>query len=298
MSTIDFNQLKLLAIFSTVVETGSFAAAARKLHTSRSRVSEQVALLEQQLNSRLLQRSTRQLTLTTEGQLVYEQARQLPQTLDSVHASLTPSEPSGRVKLTLNHDIAHRFVLPKLAEFQQHYPKVHLDLILDDNKLDLIQQQIDLAIRIGLPKDDSVIARLLHQEPMAIFASPGYLQNTHTPKTLEQLADLHWLLLTQASQDPAMGLRQDSQYIQLRPKSYSSCNSPLMLQQMVLAGLGVGMMLPTTVKQEIQQGKLIQLMPGIETEALLFSLVYPSRRQLPKRTRVVIDYLLQAKLFE
>jgi len=295
---MSFNQLKLLAIFATVVEAGSFAAAARKLNTSRSRVSEQVALLEQQLNSRLLQRSTRQLKLSAEGQLIYEHAKQLPQTLDSVHASLTPEEPRGRVCITLNHDIAHRFVLPKLATFQQQYPQVQLDLILDDHKLDLIEQQIDLAIRIGLPKDDSVIARLLHQEPMAVFASPDYLAQNGCPETLEQLAVMHWLLLSQATQDAAMGLRQHGQFIALKHSNYTRCNSPLMLQQMVLSGLGVGLMLPTTVKQEIQQGKLIRLFPGVETEALLFSLVYPSRRQLPQRTRVVIDYLLQAKLFE
>lgn len=297
MSTIEFSHLRLLAIFACVVECGSFAAAARKLGSSRSRISEQVAQLEQDLGVRLLQRSTRQLNITSEGQQVYQQARQLPGILNQVEAIATPQQPAGRVALTMNHDIGHKYVLPVLADLRQRFPQIELELILDDSRRDLIGEQIDLAIRIGLPKDDSVVARVMHEEQFALFASPHYLNRHGVPKTLQQLQQCHWIVLTQTSVDNIQRLRQHGKHIELKPDSQYRCNSPLMMQQMVCEGLGVGALLPTTVRQEIARGELIQLMPSVASDTMIFSLVYPSRHQLPQRTRAVIDYLLAADMF-
>jgi len=297
LSTINFSHLRLLAIFATVIETGSFAATARRLHSSRSRISEQVAQLEEILGIRLLQRSTRQLNITPEGQQVYEQARQLSGILQNVDAATISEVPQGRVAITMNHDIAHKYVLPVLAQFQQRYPQVQLDLILSDDKLDLISEQIDLGIRVGIPKDDSLIARLMHEEYFAIFANPKYLQQFGVPKTVKELEKYHWISLTQTSRNDVQQFRQKNKTIEIRPHSFYRCNSPLMVQQMIINGLGIGALLPTTVSAEIERGALIQLMPSLSSEALVFSLVYPSRHQVPLRTRVLIDYLLEAKIF-
>ena len=300
MSDINYSHLKLLAIFSTVVETGSFASAARKLNSSRSRISEQVALLEKDLGVRLLQRSTRQLTITTEGQQVYEQARQLPNILQGIEAIATPEAPSGRVAITMNHDIAHKYVLPVLSQFQALYPQVQLDLILDDSRVDLIAEQIDLAIRIGIPKDDSLIARIMHEERFILCASPHYLDSVGTPKNKTDLEKLRWITLWQGNKE-----QRDVQYLQKQGKSYEiklnnfyRCNSPHMVQQMTLQGLGISALLPSTVQDALDKGDLKHVMPSISSEAMVFSLVYPSRRQVPQRTRVLIDYLLAANMFE
>ena len=298
MSTVEFSHLRLLAVFATVVESGSFAGAARKLKSSRSRISEQVSALEFDLGIRLLQRSTRQLKVTSEGQRVYEQARQLPGILMAVEAIVVPTVPSGRVAITMNHDIAHKYLLPVLDGFQQTYPEVLLDLVLDDAKLDLIGEQIDLGIRIGFPKDDSLIARVMHEERFALFANPCYLEKFGTPKTLRDLEEHRWIALMQGASSEIEHLRQYNRALVIRPKDSYRCNSPLMVQQMVVQGLGVGILLPTTVKREIERGELVPLMPSITSEPLVFSLIYPSRRQVPLRTRVVIDYLLAANIFE
>lgn len=297
MSTIDFSHLRLLAVFATVVEVESFAAAARRLHSSRSRISEQVAQLESTLGVRLLQRSTRQLRITREGQQVYEKARQLPDILQGVEAITMPSTPNGRVVITMNHDIAHKYVLPVLDDFRQQYPQVQLDLVLNDEKLDLIGEQIDLGIRIGIPRDDSLIARVMHEERFAIFASPSYLLQSGQPKTVRELEKHRWISLTQTSHDDVQRLSQKGKMVEIRPRDFYRCNSPLMLQQMVVEGLGIGALLPTTVCAEIERGELVQLMPSLSSEPVVFSLVYPSRRQVPLRTRVLIDYLLEAQIF-
>jgi len=197
LSTIDFSHLRLIAIFATVVETGSFAAAARKLLSSRSRISEQVAKLEIDLGVRLLQRSTRQLKMTGEAEQVYAQARQLPEVLRAIESISMPAIPNGRVSVTMNHDIGHKYFLPLMSAFQQAHPQVHLDLVLDDARLDLINEQIDLAIRIGIPKDEALIARPMHEERLAIFASPDYLNEHGTPKTIKELSNHCWILLNQ-----------------------------------------------------------------------------------------------------
>ena len=128
MSTVDLNRLKLLAVFAEVVSCGSFAAAARKLRSSRSRVSEQVAQLENSLGVRLLNRTTRQLSMTMEGREVFARASDLPVILADVEVASSQEVARGRVALTVNHDIAIARLLPVLESFQQRYPRVQLDL--------------------------------------------------------------------------------------------------------------------------------------------------------------------------
>ena len=192
-----YQQLKLLAIFATVVEQKSFAAAARTLSSSRSRVSEQVAKLEQLLQVRLLQRTTRKLSLTNEGEQVYKHALRLDSVLKDVEIAVNSKTPSGRVTLTVNHDIAHKFILPKLSLFKQSYPQIDLDLMLEDQAQDLVMEHIDLAIRIGTPKDSSLIARTLFTDSFALFASPEFLEQHYIPETLQELENLPWLVLHQ-----------------------------------------------------------------------------------------------------
>ncbi len=161
MYATDLLQLKRLAIFATVVEQGSFAKAAELLQMSRSSVSEQVALLEEALKVRLLQRTTRQLTLTTDGQAVYPQAAQLNQALRQVNELVTQEQPQGRIRITTTADLALDWLNPKLQAFRALYPQIYVDLVLTDHELDLIAGQLDLALRIGYLKDDSLVVRPL-----------------------------------------------------------------------------------------------------------------------------------------
>lgn len=297
MSTINVSHLRHLAVFAQVVDSGSFAAAARALSSSRSRVSEQVSQLEQALQVRLLQRSTRQLELTTEGELVYAQAEALPDILQRVEAVVCSPEPRGRVALTLNHDIAHKHVLPLLGVFNQRYPHVKIDLVLDDDKIDLIHEKIDLAIRVGIPRDDSLIARVMYEECFSIYASPEYLEKNGHPKTVRELSAHHWITLSQIHSNGLHRFWQKGKAIEVQPQNYSLCNSPLLLQQMVIRGLGIGVMFEATVRPELERGELIHLLPTVASEPAVFYLLYPSRRQLPLRTRVVVDFLMESNIF-
>ncbi|MFC3030938.1 LysR family transcriptional regulator [Pseudoalteromonas fenneropenaei] len=297
MITINANSLKLLAIFAKVVETGSFAAAAQQLGSSRSRISEQVSLLEHQLNVRLLQRSTRQLRLTQEGQTVFDKAQQLELILNDINHSLAEPEPSGKVRITMTHDVAHRFLLPLLPELSQRFRQVTLDLVIDDNPLDLIEQQLDLGIRVGFPKDAALVARPLHQDSFALFASPAFLGRYGEPFDIKSLESLPWVCLRQQSATGLQSYYQGAQQVTVQPQHFHLCDSPLLLQHMAIAGLGVASLFPSTVAKEIRSGQLRRIMPSLASEPLVFSLVYPSRKHVAKRTRAVIDFLLNHAIF-
>lgn len=297
MSTTGINQLRLLAIFAKVVETGSFAATARKLNTSRSRVSEQVASLESTLNIRLIQRSTRLLSITDEGKLVYEQAKKLAVILADIESDLYSPKPEGRVSITMPHHIAHLFISGVLKDFQQTYPDIELDLILDDHRLNLISDNVDLAIRVGVPKDESIIARVMHEEQVGLFASPDYLAEFGEISTVEDLQQCHWVLLGQSKKNSIQHMYYKSKVVDIVPEHFYFCNSPFMIKTMLMKGLGIGKLLPNIALKEIESGELIPVMPSLTGQTVAFSLIYPSRRHIPLRIKTTIDYLLAKKIF-
>lgn len=297
MSTINYSHLKALAVFASVVECGSFAEAARRLGSSRSRVSEQVAGLEASLDVRLLQRTTRQLMLTDEGNAVFPHAKKCHEILHGIDEELRQTAPKGRVSITVTNDIAHKFLLPLLPEFKRRYPEIDLHIVSSDDKLDLIAQNIDVGIRIGLPRDDSLVGRVLYQEQFALYASPDYLKKYGEPKTIAELNNHTWILLSQLNSRIMHYLMLDNTPIDVTPKHYELCNSPHLVQEMVKAGLGISTLLPSTVQKEVASNELIRIFPSLGSETLLFTLVYPSRKHVPSRTRALIDYLVETCRF-
>ncbi|WP_271274431.1 LysR family transcriptional regulator [Aliamphritea hakodatensis] len=293
MSIENIRQLRALAIFALVVESGSFAAAAKKLATSRSRTSETVASLEKELGIRLLNRSTRKLTLTSEGRSVYHHASQLQQVLDSVEADTNQHTMAGRISITCTHDIGVKKLADHLAAFEQLYPDISVELQLSDEPVDLIAGEIDLAIRVGIPKDSSLVGRSLFQEPMGIYASPSFLERHGMPESPESLSAHRWVLLTQYSGRKTVELECGDQRLKVTPEFVHLCNAPLMMQKMISCGMGLGILLPSTVTAEIQKGELVPVLPGWHGGVLTFSLMYPSRKHLPLRTRSLVDYLIE-----
>ena len=175
---------------------------------------------------------------------------------------------------------------------------LQLELHQDDSPQDLIAKNIELPIRIGFPRDSNLIARVLHEESFQIFASPEFLATFGTPDNQQSLEAFLRVLLSQTSSSGIVRLKHEEQHISLRPKHTYLVNSPFLLQKMVSSGVGLGVLLPETVKSEIETGQLIRLMPQMHSETLLFSLVYPSRKQLRLRTLTVIAFLPESKLFK
>ncbi len=297
MRTIGIDRLKHLAIFATVYELGSFAACARALNTSRSRISEQINQLEEDLNLRLLHRSTRHLSLTSEGTAIYEYARQLNVTLNHIQEIAGQEKPQGRVSITTTNDIAISQLLPALKSFKTAYPDIDVDVISSDEKLDLISEGIDLALRVSYPKDNRLTGKILHEESFGIFASTRYLEEHAPPQSIEELARHQWIILKLPELSNLQTLFQNDKTYMVRPKLYHACNSPLMMQKMIMADMGIGILLPSTMKEEIETGKIVRIMEDYRGNHLVYALVYPSKHHLPLRTRCLIDHLVKGNLF-
>ena len=286
------NDLKRLAIFSHIVEQGSLTAAARHLRMGRSAVSEQLTALEASLGIRLLNRSTRNITPTVEGQAIYQQARRINDVLISVTELTEKEEPKGRVCVTATYDFAERWLIPTLPALLEHYPDIRLDLRLSDTPVDLITSGVDLAFRIGRPRDENLIARPIARENPIAIASQRYINKRGIPSQPDELSSHTWVLLEHLNQNNKVTLTGPEGTYEFSPEDYHFADSPIAARVMIECGLGIGLHLPNMVQAQLHNGELVKILPEYHEEMLTYSLVYPSRKHLPMRTRCVIDFFL------
>lgn len=290
----DLTQLKRLVIFAHVVEYGSFARCAGFLKMNRSGVSEQVAQLEKYLGVRLLHRTTRKLTLTTEGERVYRYAKRMKGDYLALIDDLNAERIAGRIRLSAAHKFAIQWLNPHLKRFTDQYPAVEIDVITADKPLDLVENNIDLAIRIGQLRDSSMVARPLFKEPLVLLATPELIQKHGKPQSVESLVNYPWILLSRLSPDNTITLFKDEKIKTIAPKKYHLCNSPLVGISQIACGMGIGLVLPGRVEDELQSGQLVRILPDWQSYELTYSIVYSSRKQMPKRVRLLLDFLLMA----
>lgn len=290
--TNDLTQLKRLVIFAHVVEQGSFVRCANLLTMNRSGVSEQIAQLESYLGVRLLHRTTRKLMLTTEGERVYRYAKSIRDDYQALIDDLHTERIAGRIRLTAVHKFAVQWLNPRLKTFTDQYPEITIDVMTADSPLDLVENNIDLAIRIGQLHDSSMVARPLFKEPLILLATPELIQQYGEPKNIDSLIDYPWILLSELSPDYTITLFRDDEIEHLVPKKYHLCNSPLVGISQIQCGMGVGLVLPSRVAGELRSGELVRLLPDWQSYELTYSIVYSSRKQMPKRVRLLLEFLL------
>ncbi|MGF1761624.1 LysR family transcriptional regulator [Photobacterium sagamiensis] len=288
----DLSQLKRLAIFSAVVEQGSFAQAARVLGMSPSSISEQIALLEKGLGMRLIQRTTRNLNLTADGEKIYPEANIIATSLTNISTFAADDQLRGTVRISVSHDIALDWLNPRLESFSKLYPEISFDLRLSDLVVDLISDQIDFAIRVSPTLNESLIARSVFKENLSVFTSTKYIKDKGLPQNSEDLKNASWVLLPQLEGGKKVTLSTSGKQFSFAPKHYHICDSPHVLIDMVKRGMGLTLLLPKLTEYEMRSGNLRLIMPTFSGASFTFSLVYHSRKQLSLRVRILIDFLL------
>ncbi|MCG8520428.1 MAG: LysR substrate-binding domain-containing protein [Pseudomonadales bacterium] len=259
-------QLPNLYLFQQVAKYGSFQAAAEHMALSRSAVSKKVAQLERHLNQRLLQRSTRKLRLTEHGEALLKATASLDQLLhDTATLKAQQQQPNGTVTISCSTLIAQNYLMPLLPELRQRFPEVTLALNLEDRVVDLIEQGVDIAVRVGHLPDSSLVARRIGTKTWGCFASPDYLQRHGKPDTPAQLQE-HACLVFQHRQ-----LTMDHWQFQVP----GNPNNPIQSTQVspalatddgralvVMATLGLGIIRvdPLLIQPELTQGKLLPVL--------------------------------------
>lgn len=290
---------RAMAIFVQVVDHGSFSAAAKKLGITKSAVSQQINLLEEALGTRLLHRTTRQLNLTEAGEMYIEGCRQMIDAADGANQLIGQysKEPSGTLKISCSHDFAADHLVPLLGPFMETYPKLSLEIDGSDEVINLVEERVDLAIRIGRMTESGWVARKIGEAEEIIVASPSYIERHGIPEKPSDLANHYWVAFTRRTQPYQLLLKGPTgtqQKVRLYGRAHS--NSAPSMREMVKAGMGIGQILKLMVKQELESGQLVQILPEYRSEAAVIYAVYPQRAFLPLKVRAVIDYLVENKV--
>jgi len=289
---------RFLAIraFARVVEFGSFARAAERLAVSTSAVSRQVAELEAHLEARLLNRTTRRLSLTEAGQAFYERSVQLLADLDEAESSVRAATvlPRGTLRLTCGVTFGVRCLAPELAEFGARYPQLLLDLDLSDRAVDLVEEGFDLAIRIGEIGQQGFVSRRLGWSQLVCCASPAYLAHHGMPAVPEELTRHECLTYTHVPVPNTWNFdARDGARHAVKITARHRANNGQMLASLALAGVGIVFEPDFIVAPEVRAGRLVRLLPEFEPVRGPIAAVYPSRRHLSAKVRTFVDFLAE-----
>ena len=284
-------QLTETLAFVTVVEAGSFTEAARRLEIPKSTVSKQVSRLESRFGARLLQRSTRKLSLTDTGRAYFERCQPaLTELRDAERvAQDVAGVPRGRLKVSAPYDFGRERLAPLVAGFHERYPEVELEFVLSQHRIDMLTERIDVALRGGSLPDSSFVSRKLIDGDLLLVASPEYLDRRGRPKTLADLEGHDTVSLPM----PPGGFRMlgPNGEEPLPMKPWLVVNEWMFLRRAQLDGLGIGPNIILWVHDDLAQGRLERVLPEYgESRGGLYA-VYPSRHHLSPKVRVFVDFV-------
>lgn len=298
MSQNVHSQLQGISAFVYSVEAGSFTAAAARLGVSKSATGKSVARLEERLGVRLLQRTTRSLSLTTEGEAYYQSCLKVLEELDTAEALLASRKRvvSGKLRINLPVSFGRMCVMPVLMRVVACHPELDLDISFTDRRVDLVEEGIDLVVRLGDPGNQAnLVGRRIGTQRSVICASPAYLERRGLPATVEDLGDHDCLAFSRDGRPlPWVVIGPDGkpELLVIRPRHTVSHGEAL--RDAALAGLGVACLSTWLVSEDIRLGCLRVLPISAPLEDATVSALWPGSRDLSPKLRVVVDALIEA----
>ena len=286
------DKLNAINLFCRVIETQSFTQAAQQEQMSLAMASKLVAQLEEHLNVRLLQRTTRKITPTEAGLLFYQRCIPILNELKEAEECVTNTSSSLQGKLTMSvpMDFGSRFIAPYLARFMESYPNLQLHLEFNDRRVDVVAEGYDLVLRIGKLEDSSIVAKRIAKAHHVMVASPRYLEKYGIPTTALELQAHKCLIYETQSQ---WIFNENGHEVKFKPQGCVYSNNGYALVQMAKAGQGVIMIPKFLVKDELASGELVPILCHLENSALDISLLYPHRRYLSPKVKVAISFFEQ-----
>lgn len=288
---MDLNEL---VIFVRVVQAGSLRAAAAQLGMPKSTVSRKLMALEERLDARLLQRTTRKLGLTDAGRIYYDHGLRIVADLENADQAVRSQQETPRGLLRVTAPLNLAFIGPVIRDYLERHPQVRLELSANARVVDLIEEGFDLGLRIGPLEDSSLIARPLGTARWLLAAAPAYLARRRHPQTVEELQQHDCLLF---GSQPVLVLTRAglSRKLTLTPRLLVTDMD--VLQNATLGGLGIAALPEQVCAQALQTGQLEQVLPGWCPPSTPVHVVYPSRRHLSPTARSFIDHLARAAVF-
>ncbi len=285
--------------FIKTVDTGSFTRAAQQLDISPAAVSKNVARLEDHLATRLLNRTTRSLSMTEDGQLFYDRCRDAVRDLESADQALLEhrSTPMGLLRVSCVAAVGRTVILPLLPAFLAKYPQIQIELLFEDRFVNLVVDRFDVALRGGRLPDSGMVARKLFSFSVSLYAAHSYLKRFGEPKTVEDLVHHNCLQFRILNNNTLLEWELESSEKETRvinTKGNLILNDPGAVVSMCAAGVGVALLADFLVANDKECAQLKRLLPEYAQPPLHIYACYPSRKHAPLKTRVFVDYLAAA----
>ncbi|WPG41159.1 LysR family transcriptional regulator [Variovorax sp. EBFNA2] len=286
-----------MRLFTRIVELGSFTQAAATLDIPRATATHAIKELETRLQVRLLERTTRQVRTTVDGQAFYERCRHLLRDLEDAESSLAQLSvnPRGRLRIDIHGAPANDLVLPRIGEFHARYPHMELAVGSGDRLVDLVREGVDCVVRAGEPKDSSLVTRRLALIPQVTVASPAYLAAHGTPQHPSDLAQHRAVNFFSASRPDFFPyvFQVDGKTEEHMLKGWISVNSADSYKTCAEQGCGIIQVPRYSVERQLRAGTLVEILAHTPCPPMVYSVLYPHHRQLSPRVRVFIDWVTQ-----
>lgn len=296
-ATMIHDTLGAMLTFAKVVETSSFSEAGRKLGMSKSAVSKQVSRLEDRLGVRLLNRTTRRVSATEVGLQLYERCQRIAGELEDAENAIMhhTSAPRGVLRVNAPMSFGHLHLAPLLSEFMQAYPDLTIELGLTDRMVDLVDDGIDVAIRIAKLKDSSHFARKLCDARLIAIASPSYRDTYGLPQTPEELADHRCITYSLSAVTDGWRLTdRDGEKVSCPVSGPIRVDNGDALLQLVMSGVGIGMLPTFFCGSHLRDGRVVRVLPDYDDPFGGIYALYPHNRNLSPKVRAFIDFMAKA----
>jgi DNA-binding transcriptional LysR family regulator len=290
-------QLGSIQLFCKAAELESFTSAAGALNVTPAAVSRSVRRLEERLGVRLFARTTRQIRLTDQGRLYYEQCRQALTQIEEAECAITGHQqiPAGIVRISVPTTYGHYRVLPLLPKFRARYPDITLEIHISNRNIDFVEEGYDLAIRLGKQQDSGLVARKLEEATLGVFATPGYLKQRGVPQDLDDLHQHECIQFVLPSTGRAMPwiFKKNGADMDFSFDSHVRCSEDVLgCVTYAKAGGGIFQIFHFIAEEEIKKGELVEILLPFGGRSRPFSILYQQNRHLSAKVRAFVDFMV------
>jgi len=286
------DRFKLMKLFVRIVETGSFSAVARELEMLQPSVSKHMNMLEQSLGVRLLNRTTRKISLTDAGREYFERCQRIIDDVNELETEVLglQNKPTGTLRISSPVAFGQMVLFPLLLSFRNQFADMGVDLSLDDRYADLVQEGFDVAIRIGELEDSQLVARHIGSSARICVASPSYLSQNGTPQTPNELKDHNCITYTHLFSS-VWPFRDAKGLVSIKVVGNFRANSGYAIKDAVMSDVGIALVPALLVKEEIESGTLVSILNDYAPDPFRISAVYPSTRLIPRKVKLFVDFI-------
>lgn len=291
------DEISDLRLFTRIVAAGSLSEAARRTFSSLPAVSRRLAALEERLGVRLIDRGPRRFALTDEGALLHERAVAILRDVDEAEAeaSVQVKRPRGHLRVGTHLEIGRKRIAPLIGEFTARYPAITAELLLTDSRLNLLEEEIDVALQVDPPSDGDIVSRVLLSGRRIVCASPEYVA-THAPlnRPLDLLKHDCSRLARGRHVLDQWAFQEDGRLTHVQVQGSLLTNNAEVIHDWAVAGRGVGLKAQWDIQDDLRSGRLIRLLEPFECDEIKLYVTYATRTHLPPRLRLFIDFLVSA----